>query len=537
MHYPKNTLLYVILFSSGFAGLGYELVWTRMLAVGLGHEISAALAVVAAFFCGLALGAWALDRGRASTARPGWLYTVLESVIGLWAAALIFLIPWTNRLLAVIMGPEPNPGWQWLTAFLFPFLLFLPATFAMGGTLPVMHRFLKAAGAKGRVIGGLYAVNTFGAVVGTLLVVLFLIPRFGYTFTLSILAAVNLYCALGAALLNRADQGEQKSSPRPILIGNLPPPNLAWLLFVTGLLGIGYEVLVLRLISQVLENTVYSFAAVLAVYLLGTAGGAALYQRLAPRRPDVDPLPGLLTALAGLGLAGTLLLWHSPGIYQMVCAIFPQGIIPAMLGEIVLAAVILVPPTLIMGAAFSHLAQKAEDGRIGFGKALGINTLGASLAPFLFGVVLLPRVGSKTALIAVSLGYLALVPLTGRRFYIPALIPFLAGLSLVFYPGPLPSRDPRPGGTNHRPPGRGHGGRDRSPGRPRGNPSQSEQPLSGRRDLLGVFRPPTGAYSSAAPSPSGAGPFPGSGRRVHPGRGLRLSGIAGRRGRAPAGSG
>lgn len=435
---PKNTLLYAILFASGFAGLGYELVWTRMLAVGLGHEISAALAVVAAFFCGLALGAWALDRGRASTAPPGWLYTILESVIGLWAAALIFLIPWTNRLLAVIMGPEPTPGWQWLTAFLFPFLLFFPATFAMGGTLPVMHRFLKAAGAKGRVIGGLYAVNTFGAVGGTLLVVLFLIPRFGYAFTLSILAAVNLYCALGAALLNRANQGEQKSSPRPIMIGNLPPPNLAWLLFVTGLLGIGYEVLVLRLISQVLENTVYTFAAVLAVYLLGTAGGAALYQRLAPRRPAVDPLPGLLTALAGLGLAGTLLLWHSPEIYQSLRAVFPQGIIPAMLGEIVLAAAVLVPPTLIMGAAFSHLAQKAEDGRIGLGKALGINTLGASLAPLLFGVLLLPLLGSKTTLIALSFGYLALVPLTtGRRFYIPAMIPFLGGLSLLFYPGPL----------------------------------------------------------------------------------------------------
>ncbi len=195
--------------------------------------------------------------------------------------------------------------------------------------------------------------------------------------------------------------------------------------------------LVLRLISQVLENTVYSFAAVLAVYLLGTAGGAALYQRLAPRRPAEDPLPGLLTALAGLGLAGTLLLWHSPGIYQSVRDIFPQGTIPALLGEIVLAAAILVPPTLIMGAAFSHLAQKAEDGQIGFGKALGINTLGASLAPILFGVLLLPLLGSKTTLIALSFGYLALVPLTGRRFYIPAVIPFLGGLSLLFYPGPL----------------------------------------------------------------------------------------------------
>ena len=59
-------LLYLILFFSGFAGLGYELVWTRMLAVGLGHEIPAVLAVVAAFFCGLALGAWVLDRGKPS---------------------------------------------------------------------------------------------------------------------------------------------------------------------------------------------------------------------------------------------------------------------------------------------------------------------------------------------------------------------------------------------------------------------------------------------------------------------------------------
>jgi spermidine synthase len=90
-----------------------------------------------------------------------------------------------------------------------------------------------------------------------------------------------------------------------------------------------------------------------------------------------------------------------------------------------------------MGAAFSHLAQKAEDGRIGFGKALGINTLGACLAPLLFGVLLLPLLGSKTTLIALSFGYLALVPLTGRRFYIPAMIPFLGGLSLLFYPGPL----------------------------------------------------------------------------------------------------
>lgn len=79
--------LYLFLFLSGFAGLGYQMVWTRMFAVGLGHEIVAVLAVVAAFFAGIALGAWALD-GRISHSRhPGAWYAALEGVIGLWSLA------------------------------------------------------------------------------------------------------------------------------------------------------------------------------------------------------------------------------------------------------------------------------------------------------------------------------------------------------------------------------------------------------------------------------------------------------------------
>ncbi len=39
---------------------------------------------------------------------------------------------------------------------------------------------------------------------------------------------------------------------------------------------------------------------------------------------------------------------------------------------------------------------------------LGVNTLGAAVAPWLFGVVLLPAIGAKLALLAVAVGYLAL---------------------------------------------------------------------------------------------------------------------------------
>ena len=42
--------------ASGFAGLGYQIVWTQQCSSWLGHESAAVLALVSAFLGGLALG-------------------------------------------------------------------------------------------------------------------------------------------------------------------------------------------------------------------------------------------------------------------------------------------------------------------------------------------------------------------------------------------------------------------------------------------------------------------------------------------------
>jgi len=59
---------------SGFAGLGYQIVWTAQSAAWLGHEAASVLAVVGAFFGGLALGALALGRRIETSAHPGRVY-------------------------------------------------------------------------------------------------------------------------------------------------------------------------------------------------------------------------------------------------------------------------------------------------------------------------------------------------------------------------------------------------------------------------------------------------------------------------------
>ena len=91
--------------ASGFAGLGYQIVWTQQCALWLGHESAAVLAVVAAFFGGLAVGAFALGARIERSARPVRWYAGCELVIALWSLLLIVAMPpfsaWALRLTGV----------------------------------------------------------------------------------------------------------------------------------------------------------------------------------------------------------------------------------------------------------------------------------------------------------------------------------------------------------------------------------------------------------------------------------------------------
>jgi spermidine synthase len=186
--------------------------------------------------------------------------------------------------------------------------------------------------------------------------------------------------------------------------------------------------------SQILENTIYSFAALLAVYLLGTATGAALYQRFAPHNGFKRVLSYLLQGAALLCLSCTLLLLRAESIFQWCRGLAGGGMRGAVMGEIGLAMAVFFLPTLVMGAIFSHLAQGSRHGKGGVGRALGVNTLGASLAPLVFGVWLLPAMGTKYALMAVSLGYLALIPKGRWIDWIPATVPLGIAVVLGLHP-------------------------------------------------------------------------------------------------------
>jgi spermidine synthase len=426
-------LAFLVMLASGFAGLGYEIVWTQQSALWLGHESAAVFAVTAGFFGGLAAGALILgpriDRSRA----PGLWYAACEAVIALWSVGLaLFFAPVTSWLLEAI-GANPTAVWHWFIAFSGIFLLLLPATAAMGATLPAMERVLARVREDATSISSLYAVNNLGAVLGVIATAFVLIPEFGLIRTASSCAVLSLLCAAVALTcfgpagtpspfsrwrINAAPEASARQRDRALDVGPVAARVLA-LLAATGLLGIGYEVLVVRVLSQVAENTVYTFSILLAVYLVGTAIGAAAFRRrLSSGHLSQHVRDRLLLLAAGACMLGVVALELSEPMKAWIPEMLGMSLVAALGSEVLLALSTFLLPTVAMGALFSCLATEARAVGASFGQALGVNTLGAAIAPPLFGLVLVPAVGPKAALLLIAAGYLALS--TWRAWAAPA---------------------------------------------------------------------------------------------------------------------
>ncbi|WP_407155817.1 spermidine synthase [Bradyrhizobium sp. STM 3557] len=422
--------------ASGCAGLGYEIVWMRQFSLVLGTEMMAVLGSIAGFFAGLALGAFALDRliRRASSARQ--VYALLEAVIGGWGVCAIWLLPAAGRALAPLLGTEPSPVLLWTGSFALPTMVLLPATVAMGGTLAALERMLRESSADAPVAAAVYGANTAGAVAGTLLSTFLLIPAVGLSATLLCLAAVNALCALGALTTGVGPHGVETDAGRAPQRGRMTDTRLAVTLFATGLLGIAFEILIVRLAAQVLQDTVYTYASLLAAYLLGTAAGGWIWQRV--RRHGSETRLFALLAITALACLMTAFL--VPHVMGAADSALQAG----MLGELAIALALFLVPSIAMGALFAHLAQDVRDIRGSLGWAVGINSVGAAIAPMLAAQLLIPKLGAWTALIGIALGYLLLLP-PRRVALLWAAAPVLAALILLAMPAPMLVKVP-PGG-------------------------------------------------------------------------------------------
>ncbi|MBI2115904.1 MAG: fused MFS/spermidine synthase, partial [candidate division NC10 bacterium] len=191
-------------FLSGATGLVYEVIWTRMLGLVFGHTVYAVSTVLAAFMGGLAAGSILFGRLADRSRHPVRLYGLLEGGIGLYCLATPALFRLVEGVyLALHRRLDFSPTAFSLLQFLLAFGILLIPTTLMGGTLPILSRFLVREGETlGRRVGGLYALNTFGAVAGAYAAGFHLLPVLGIQRSLWLVVTLNLGIGLLAVLFD-----------------------------------------------------------------------------------------------------------------------------------------------------------------------------------------------------------------------------------------------------------------------------------------------------------------------------------------------
>jgi spermidine synthase len=419
-----------LFFLSGAAGLVYQVLWMRSLGLFFGSDMYGVSIILSAFMGGLALGSLAGGLLAERSARPLLWYGVAELGIGLAALRLPHVLEGLLPLLhaAYPEGQGGGPGYQVLRVLLAAGTLLVPTTL-MGATLPlVLKHFVRSRGVLGEVGATFYALNTLGALVGTLLAGFALLPALGMARSTACAAAVNL--AVGAACValgwrptdprSAPHEGAPDLDPMPGLdpAARARVARVALVAFgVSGFGSFALEVAWTRILLVSFSATVYSFAATLACFLFGIFLGSWLVSRVVDRHEN--PV-GLFAALE-LGVSASvaalaLLLQALPGAFGRLLAAVAAAA-PGLEGHaLALASLLasfplLVVPATLLGATFPvalrvYTTSVAHVGSRS-GTVYAANTVGAVLGSLAAGLVLIPALGAKATLVLAALLFLA----------------------------------------------------------------------------------------------------------------------------------
>ena len=232
-----RTLLLVALLT-GFVAFGYEVVWTHLLAVVVGSSAYAFGDMLLAFLLGIAGGSAWLARHPAA---PGTqLLRLARCQLGVGIAVVATLPLWDRLPLVFQLIGYLFPGFYLREAVRLAASLAVMAipTCLMGVSFPLLIDALRGGPEQlGRRIGRAYALNTFGAILGSVVTGFGLLPAVGSR--LSLLVAAGLSILLGTALLWRAGG----AALRPIQLRSSIAAALVLLVGFVFLPGWNYEAL------------------------------------------------------------------------------------------------------------------------------------------------------------------------------------------------------------------------------------------------------------------------------------------------------
>jgi spermidine synthase len=203
--------VYVAIALSGASALGAEVIWTRLLGLLLGATVYTFSIILAVFLIGLGLGSGLASLWLSRLAQPkialGWCQMLLAASVAWTAFMLAQSLPyWPINPVA-----SPSPWFTFQVDLARCLWTILPAALLWGASFPLALAAVAAPGEDpGRMVGGIYAANTGGAIAGALAFSLILIPAIGTQQsqrTLILLSAVSALVVLGPVLRTRKKWG------------------------------------------------------------------------------------------------------------------------------------------------------------------------------------------------------------------------------------------------------------------------------------------------------------------------------------------
>ena len=399
-------LLWVCFGLSGAAALAFEMLWMRSAGLVLGTTALTAATVLACYFAGLGLGAAC---ARQVSSRPVRLYGCLE--IGaaggaLWSVAVFWIL--TQDTAQVWLSTLGIAGRVATVA-----LAILPTTICLGATLPSLGQALATFETVGRRGGFLYAINTIGGVLGAVAMGFGLPAVVGVRASYGIAAGTSMLAGVIAIMIGDRHEPAHVTLERTERLDiSTGRGRLRFVAAGVGALGLGLEVLWIHLFAQVLHNSVYSFTAVVVVFLITIASGAALAAFMLRRAaPSAVATTALVTAAGGTVAGLWLFVYLTDGLTYFGMR---TGLLEYLLRITALAAVTVGPTAIASGMVLPALWAAWSD-RLSAAHPLGdlsaANFFGGVLGTVATGFFIIPILGIRGSLLATAVMYLLLADL------------------------------------------------------------------------------------------------------------------------------
>ena len=390
---PALLLLFV---GSGCAALIYEIVWFQLLELVIGSSAISLGILLGTFMGGMCLGSLALPRVVPPHLHPLRVYALIELGIGVIAVLVLFGVPLVGGVYTAWAGAGATGIILRASA---AGVCLLPPTLLMGATLPAISRWVKATPEGIAWLGFFYGANIAGGVIGCLLAGFYLLRVHDAAISTAVAVAINLLVA-GLAFVMSKVAAYEPVADGPV---NRPASRGVWAVYVTialsGVTALGAEVIWTRILSLLFGGTVYTFAQILAVFLIGLGIGSAVGALIAR---DVT------TPRVALGWCQVLLCGAMAWAAYMLTESLPYWPInPSMRStpwftfqlDFVRCLWVSLPGAILWGASFplalAAVASSDHDVARLAGGVYAANTVGAIIGSLAVSFVLIPWIGSQ----------------------------------------------------------------------------------------------------------------------------------------------